>query len=99
MTLCLMVYNVAQHWLRERLEEKGETLPNQVKKPIQNPTMRWIFRLMQGISRVRIFNSDGSLIKVIITNLSELKRKIIHFFGDYAIKIYGMGHVCEKEIS
>jgi len=39
-----MVYNTGQHRLRSTLKEKNETLPNQINKPVQNPTMRWIFK-------------------------------------------------------
>ncbi len=48
MTLCLMIYNVARHRLREALKNQNETLPNQLNKPVQNPTMRWIFQIMEG---------------------------------------------------
>jgi hypothetical protein len=44
MTLCLLVYNVAQYRLRVKLRTKGETLPNQLNKEVQNPNLRWISR-------------------------------------------------------
>jgi transposase len=31
MTLCLMIYNIAQHRLRVALKERSETLPNQIQ--------------------------------------------------------------------
>ena len=46
MTLCLMVYNVAQYKLRKCLDENDDVLPNQVGKPIKNPTIKWIAELM-----------------------------------------------------
>ncbi len=46
MTLCLMIYNFAQYTLRQCMQEQGEVLPNQVGKPIKNPTMKWIAELM-----------------------------------------------------
>ena len=45
MTLCLMVYNVAEYRLRKSLKTAKETLPNQKGKEIDNPTLRWIFQL------------------------------------------------------
>jgi hypothetical protein len=45
MTLCLLVYNLEQYRLRETLKAYHETLPNQLKKPVQNPTLRWVFQL------------------------------------------------------
>ena len=57
MTLCLMVYNLAQYRLREALKAENETLPNQINKPIQNPTLRWIFQIMEGISVVKLYEN------------------------------------------
>ena len=90
MTLCLMIYNISQHRLRATLKEKNETLPNQLNKPIQNPTMRWIFQIMEGVGMIRFYeNNRHNPIKEMLTNLSELRRKIITLFGGSAIKIYG----------
>jgi transposase len=91
MTLCLMIYNVAQHRLRSVLQEKNETLPNQLNKPIKNPTMRWIFQIMEGIGVVRFYEKQiKQPVREVITNLSELRLKIIHFFGQSACEIYGI---------
>lgn len=91
MTLCLMIYNISQHRLRDTLKETRETLPNQLNKPIQNPTMRWIFQIMEGIGVIRFYeNNLCKLVKEMITNLSELRRKIIRLFGGFATQIYGI---------
>ena len=91
MTLCLLVYNVAQHKLRERLKEDNDTLPNQLNKPVQNPTMRWIFQLMEGVSIVRLVgDSVRGFVKEFITNLTALRKKIIRLFGPAACVIYGL---------
>lgn len=92
MTLCLMVYNVAQYQLRKVLREKNETLPNQLGKQVRNPTMRWIFQIMEGITIVRFYrnNKMKKLTKEIITNLNDLKKKIICLFGDTAMRMYGL---------
>lgn len=49
MGLALLVYALAEHKLRQRLQETGETIPNQVGKPTQRPTLRRIFQMFQGI--------------------------------------------------
>ena len=91
MTLCLMIYNVAQHRLRQTLKIKNETLPNQLNKPVQNPTMRWIFQIMEGIGVVKFFEKNiRTPVRELITNLSELRKKIIRFFGETACQIYGI---------
>jgi transposase len=33
MVLCLLVYRLAEHWLRQRLAETGTTVPDQLNKP------------------------------------------------------------------
>lgn len=91
MTLCLMVYNVGQHRIRNALKEANETIPNQINKPIQNPTLRWIFQVMEGISIVSFFEKGFvQPIKTVITGLNELRMKIIKLFGPSAQKIYGL---------
>lgn len=91
MTLCLMIYNVAQYRLREALIKQKETLPNQINKPIQNPTLRWIFQIMEGISIVRLYEENvRDPTRVVIANLNDLRIKIINLFGRSAQKIYGI---------
>jgi transposase len=43
MVLCLLVYRLAEHGLREQLATTGQTVPSQVKQPTDRPTMRWMF--------------------------------------------------------
>ena len=52
MVLCLLVYRLAEHRLREQLAATGQTVPNQLSKPTDRPTMRWIFQCFEGISLV-----------------------------------------------
>ena len=91
MTLCLMIYNVAQYRLRQTLKGGNETLPNQLKKPIQNPTLRWIFQMMEGIGVVQFFKKSISQpVKELISNLNDLRKKIIRLFGLTACQIYAI---------
>ncbi len=91
MTLCLMVYNIGQHNLRSALKEKNETLPNQINKPVQNPTLRWIFQIMEGVSVVNFYEKHvANPIKILVANLNDLRIKIIRLFGNSAKKIYGI---------
>ncbi len=47
MVLCLLVYRLAEHRLRERLAATGQTVPNQLSKPTDRPTLRWIFQVLR----------------------------------------------------
>lgn len=98
MTLCLMVYNIAQHKLRKALKKAEETVPNQLNKPIQNPTMRWIFQLMEGIGVIQFYEESKRKIKRLVTNLSELRKKIIRLFGGTACALYGLNQKSAVEI-
>ncbi len=88
MTLCLMVYNIAEYDLRQKLVTMGATLPNQLKKQIQNPTLRWIFQLMDGIAEVS--TSTGKKQQAVISNIDDVAEKIINFFGKEVQEIYGL---------
>ena len=91
MTLCLMVYNIGQYRLRCALKEKNETLPNQLNQSVKNPTLRWIFQIMEGISVVHFFRENiFTPVKKVIANLNDLRIKIINLFGSTAQKIYGI---------
>ena len=91
MTLCLMVYNISQFKLRSELKKQDETLPNQLNKPVQNPTMRWIFQLMEGIGVIQFYeNNIKRPFKEMVTNINDLRKKIIRLFGDTACQMYGL---------
>lgn len=91
MTLCLLVYNIGQYRLRKKLVEEDETLPNQLGKEVQNPTMKWIFQIMEGVGVVRFFEvGKPEAVKAMVTNMSELRRKIISLFGPTACRMYAL---------
>jgi len=85
-----MVYNIAQYRFRESLAKSDETIPNQINKPAKNPTLRWIFQMMEGINIVKFYDKNMRLIKEIIANFDELRQKIIKHFGKTAMLIYGI---------
>jgi transposase len=91
MTLCLLVYNVAQYKLRKRLVDTGETLPNQLGKEVQNSTLRWIFQIMEGMGMLHFYGGvENKMIREMVTNMSPLRRKIIQLFGPTACEMHGL---------
>jgi len=88
MTLCLMVYAVAQHRLRQQLQDETDTIPNQSGKPTDKPSMKWVYRLFQGV-HVVLLNRDHEQLKI-VTNLDEIRQKIIRYFGPHAMAVYGL---------
>ena len=85
MTLALLVYNLSQYRIRQRLKAENKTIPNATKKPIQNPTMRWIFLLMKGIN---VLYQDGK--RVQICGIRECIADVISLLGEGVKKAYDM---------
>jgi transposase len=82
MGLCLLVYSLAQRLLRQALAQTQQSLKNQLKKPTQTPTMRWIFQYFQSIHLVTV----GTLKQ--ISNLTEERLQILGFMGAACQKYY-----------
>jgi transposase len=60
MTLCLLVYKLAEVRVRQRLAETGQTVPDPARKPTARPTLRWLFHYFAGIDLLHIAQQDGS---------------------------------------
>jgi len=79
MVLTLLIYSVAEWLIRKRLKEQNEFVPNQVNKPTQRPTLKWIFTDFLGVTEVKA-DSSGEM-EVQLTNFNETARKIIAILG------------------
>jgi transposase len=90
MTLCLLVYNFAEYRLRQQLENSEHVLPNQLGKPIKNPTLRWIFQLMKDITLVKVYDDVQQQWHFAVCRLNTLHRLIVCLMGNNARKIYGV---------
>ncbi len=86
MGLALLVYALAEHKLRQRLQKTGETLPNQVGKPTQRPTLRRIFQMFEGIDVLVMHGPHGVERRVL--NLTELHKRILRLLGPHVQKCY-----------
>ena len=88
MVLTLMIYSVAEWMLRKRMRETGESIPNQLKKPTQKPTLKWIVFLFMGVTEVTVWINGEMHLK--IANLNDNLVKIIRLFGPVCEKYYGL---------
>ena len=86
MTLALMVYSIAQRRLRQALKKMNETVPNQIGKPVKNPTMRWVFQMFFGINIIDI--NLGYAAKRVIQGIGELHWRILKHTSLKAFNIY-----------
>lgn len=80
MVLALLVYALAERKLRLRLEKADQSVPNQVGKETQTPTMRWIFQLFEGIDLLIIYQ-EGKVINRRVLNLRPEHLTVIRLLG------------------
>ena len=90
MTLCLMVYGVTQYELRQSLQEKGETVLNQAKKPTDKPSLKWIYFLFRVVNEFKIcidgkiYCSSRSGEFTVVDASPEFKIRGVTVSNDYA---------------
>lgn len=86
MVLSLFVYSIAEWLLRKRLKETGETVLNQLGKPTQRPTLKWIFQKFRNVNEVVV--NLGRSIHRQVTDIDEELIKIIKLVGSDCEKYY-----------
>jgi len=79
MVLCLLVYRLAERLLRSQLAATEQTVPNQVNKPTDRPTMRWIFQCFEGIDLLHI--RIGPRLQTQVLGLQALHRQVLRLLG------------------
>ena len=84
MGLCLMVYSLGQRQLRQALQQAEQTLPNQLGKGTQTPTLRWIFQCFMAVHYV-VLNGEPQIV-----NLDGDHRHILEFLGAPCRRYYLM---------
>jgi transposase len=80
MVLCLLVYQLAEVRVRQRLAATGQTVPDQVGKPTARPTMYWFFQCFKGIDLHHTLQLDGTRWTEVL-RLSDLHRQVLHVLG------------------
>jgi transposase len=86
MVLCLLVYRLAEHVLRRQLAATEQTIPNQINKPTNRPTMRWVFHCFEGIDLLHIRIGSGFQIQVL--GLKALHRQVLRLLGPAYSQFY-----------
>jgi transposase len=80
MTVCLLVYKLAEVRVRQRLVETGQTVPDQARKPTARPTLRWLFQYFEGIDLLHIAQPDRSRVTEIL-RLDKVHRLVLQLLG------------------
>ncbi len=86
MVLCLLVYRLAEHLLRSQLVATQQTVPNQVNKPTNRPTMRWVFQCFEGIDLLHI--RMGSRFQTQVLGLQALHQQVLRLLGPTYSQFY-----------
>ena len=88
MVLCLLVYSYAEWKLRKKLKETGQSFPNQLKKPTQRPTMRWVFQNFMRVTLIIV--TDDRNVTSQQVNLNKNQDLVLSLLGKDCKKYYGM---------
>lgn len=86
MVLTLLVYSIAEWLLRKRLTQTGLTIPNQLNKPTQKPTLKWVFFLFDGVAAVNVRVAGVVHRKMMF--LTDVLKLILRLLGPECEKYY-----------
>ncbi len=86
MTLCLLIYSVAEHRLRQRMREQGVKLPDQRGRLVERLTMRRVCQMFDGIE-VLIIEQEGQVSERIL-NLKPVHETILELMGAACARCY-----------
>ena len=86
MGLSLLVYALAERKIRKAMKERGASISNQVNKPTQTPTIRWVFQVFEGILILTV--QEGECITRMAMNVDDDHRTILRCLGPAYEKIY-----------
>lgn len=80
MGLALLVYSLAERKLREALKAMNATIPNQLRKLTQTPTIRWVFQMFQGLD-ILLFYQNRQVVFRKLVNLRPAQQQVITLLG------------------
>ena len=86
MVLALLVYRLAEHRLREQLAATGQTIPNQVNKSTDRPTMRWVFQCFEGVELLHIRTANRT--QSVVLRLQPVHQLILSLLGPPYEQLY-----------
>ena len=92
MTLSLLVYSALEYKIQRELKQQNKTFPNQLGKPIQNPTTRWIFENFHEIQIV-IIEEIG---RQVVANLLQRNIFILDLLGELYWRYYRVDEKIQK---
>ena len=79
MGLCLLIYALAEWRIRQQLQERDETIPDQRGQPTQTPTMRRIAQMFEGVDLLIIRHGE-QIVEQQVLKLTPVRLQIIRLF-------------------
>jgi len=76
--------------LREALKAMNATIPNQLRKPTQTPTIRWVFQMFQGLD-ILFIRQNGQVVFRKLVNLRSVQQQVITLLGPRVQNCYLVG--------
>lgn len=86
MGLSLLIYALAEHHLRQQLVEQDQTIPDQKGNPTQDPTMRRVFQMFEGIHILTI--RTDAFRQRMVTNVKAVHLQLATLLGEPILKFY-----------
>jgi transposase len=86
MELALLIYALAEHQIRQALQQRNETLPNQVGKGTPQPTLRRIFQVFEGIDILVERGAEGLCRRIL--NLGPQHLRVLGLLGPAVQRCY-----------
>ena len=82
--LMIMTLSLLKYKIQRELKVQNTTFPNQLGKPVQNPTARWVFENFFAIHLLLVSNYEQ------IIGLNERHRLILALLGNPYMQFYGL---------
>ncbi len=83
MVTSLFVYSSTEYIIREKLKKENKTLPNQLNKEVQNPTVRWIYSMFGNVGRFISGENESHYV-----GLTDFQQRTILLLGETWMKMY-----------
>jgi transposase len=80
MGLCLLIYSLAEWRIRQQLQERDETIPDQRGQPTQTPTMRRVAQMFEGVDLL-IMRHGSRIVEQQILKLTPVRLQLIRLLG------------------
>jgi len=88
MCLSLLVYSLGEKKLRDSLKNLNETINNQVNKPTQRPSLRWIFQILEDVHLIKYEGQKQIESRYEVKNLRSEGKKALKMLGESYREVY-----------